>query len=69
MFSLTLLDHLRLTFSQISQRHKAHAAHNASAPRIHSAVDPPTTPSQSNRSTICDPVSINIYPLNPSLAA
>lgn len=24
MFSLTLLDHLRLTFSQISQRHKAH---------------------------------------------
>jgi hypothetical protein len=26
MFSLTLLDHLRLTFSQISQRHKAHAA-------------------------------------------
>ena len=26
MFSLTLLDHLRLTFSQISQRHKIHAA-------------------------------------------
>jgi hypothetical protein len=24
MFSLTLLDHLRLTFGQISQRHKAH---------------------------------------------
>ena len=26
MFSLTLLDHLRLTFSQITQRHKIHAA-------------------------------------------
>jgi hypothetical protein len=26
MFSLTLLDHLNLTFSQVSERHKAHTA-------------------------------------------
>ena len=26
MFSLTLLDHLNLTFSQVTDRHKAHSA-------------------------------------------